>query len=120
MWVCKPTEDDEHFLHTQWIEMLRVFGVEAIDSSAVGTTPVVVFSPLDGIHVQGVTPLDMFVHPTEPVVYYFGHSHRHMSNEEIAGFDVIDKVYIPAPFGTALFSNQATAIALWDRRMKLG
>jgi len=119
MWVFRHEEGDEHFLDTQWIELLRSLNVAEIDLSDIGNKPVVVIQPHDGIYVKGDASLEGFVHPAD-CVYYFGHSHRHMTAEEIAGFNVVAKVYVPAPAGTAMFANQAAAIVLWDRRMKGG
>lgn len=119
MWVFRHEEGEDHLLDTQWVELLRSLNASEIGVSDIGDKPVVVIQPQDGLQVQGEVSLENFAHPSD-CVYYFGHSHRHMTAEEIAGFNVIAKVYIPAPAGTALFANQAAAIVLWDRKVKGG
>ena len=118
MWIYKNDEGDDQFLDSQWECLLRGLVVDVIrNRDDIGNRPVVVFQPKEGRYVKGETSLDAFTH-IEDAVYYFGHSHRHMRVEELSGLNVVAKVYIPIDEGTELFSNQAGAIVLWDRRLK--
>lgn len=117
MLIYTHPEGDDQFLETQWAYLLRAFAVSPVSREGIGGTPVVVFQPKDGRYVQGETSLENFTH-LDDAVYYFGHSHKHMPQEDLAGLNVVAKVYIEVDEGTELFSNQAGCIVLWDRRLK--
>lgn len=78
---------------------------------------VVVLSGQDGKHIKGETSLEDFEHP-EDVVYYFGDDLSNLTTQKIGNVKY-ETVYIPH-MDKSLFSCQAMAIVLYNRRLRNG
>lgn len=76
--------------------------------------PLIVLTAIDGSKLKGKTSLYEFVHP-ENAVYYFGSDKRDLHHYHLEGRDY-QTVYIPD--GGFMFSFEAAAMVIYDRRFK--
>lgn len=90
------------------------------DCSELPTDPTfVVFAPENGRFIQGNESIESFIHPTD-VIYFFGHDTNWVDSDTLGGETPDHLVFIPTDSDSELWSWQAAAICLWDRRVKHG
>ena len=77
----------------------------------------VILSSKDAREIKGTINLKDFTHPKN-VIYYFGDDQGSLTQDKIGNTTDYDIVYIPIDH--SIWSSQAMAIVLYDRKIKNG
>lgn len=92
---------------------------QQFNPKSIPNIPTIVLAPPNGHYIQGTESLLDFQHP-EICLYFFGHDHAYLHEDDLEGLNVTNYVFIPQATKHDMFAITAASCVFYDRLTKNG